>query len=86
MDKYSIEDITYNNELQIVESLYAFHPQYFSMLEPGERDAMSRYYLFDQQCPEDIFAYRHHLVIQNLFIEQLAKRALSKLMYISGMN
>ncbi|KJF18167.1 hypothetical protein AXFE_09120 [Acidithrix ferrooxidans] len=86
MNKYSTEDVIYNNELQIVESLFAFHPQYFSMIDSRQLDALSRYYLFNKPCPENIFAYRRNLVIHDRLIEQTARETLSKLMQISGMN
>ena len=76
----------YNDELDLVESLYEFHPKYFDQLSDTQRKVLSQYYLFDKTTPEDIFFHRSRILSRQPELEQLAKEALNSLKKIANIQ
>ena len=76
-------DDKYNDELSLVDSLFAFHPEYFCRLAPSAYQVLSEYYLFDKESPANIFEYRANLIIRDRRIEEHAGSALKQLMKVA---
>lgn len=82
-------DTSYNAELSLVDSLYEFHPAFFTILTAAEREALSRYYLYDvSPTPSNIFLYRAQLLENpdGMLVEADARRALKKLRRVAGIT
>ena len=72
-------DQNYNEEVNLVDSLYEFHPEYFDALTSAERLALHNYYLYDSDTPEDIFKYRNEIIAGSPAIAVRARKALASL-------
>ena len=80
-------DPTYNDESNLLENLYEFHPRHFSDLTTEELADSQEYYLFDtptKMLPENVIAYRRELLQHNPSIESRAKEAYKKVIIKAG--
>lgn len=80
-------DETYNNESNLIESLYAFHPSYFHDLSADEFSTLQTYYMFavsDVDMPEDVFAYRAELLRHEPSVEVQARDIYKRIIARAG--
>jgi hypothetical protein len=68
-------DARYNDEVCLLDSLYAFHPDIFEQLTPEEFALLRQYYLVGEEVPESIFSYREQITSEDPEIAAKASRA-----------
>ena len=73
----------YNEQLDVIESFYEFHPEFFDDLSPKLRAAVEEYYLLGKETPDNVFEYRLALVQRDPAIEAKAKEAYEQVLKIS---
>jgi hypothetical protein len=74
----------YNEQLDVIESLYEFHPEFFDGLTPELLKAANEYYLLSQQTPKNVFEYRLALLQRDPTIGAKAKNAYEQVLRISA--
>lgn len=77
------EDQKYNEEVNLLDGLYEFHPEFFAQLTPNELKVLKTYYLIGCEIPENVFEYRNDLIVHNPAIEDEAQAAFSALKRIA---
>lgn len=80
-------DNTYNDESNLLDSLYEFHPDHFSDLTADEFSTLQTYYMLavdDDMMPADVFAYRAELLPREPLVEMQAKAIYKKVLAKAG--
>ncbi len=77
-------NIEYNEQLDVIESFYEFHPEFFNDLIPQLRAAVEEYYLLGKETPENVFVYRLELLKRDPTIEVKAKEAYEQILQIAS--
>jgi hypothetical protein len=80
----SLSDKEYNKQLDVIESLYEFHPEFFDELSPELQAAAQAYYLLGKETPDNVFEYRLSLLRRDPTLESKAKEAYSSILRISS--
>jgi hypothetical protein len=77
----------YNEQSNLLDGLYEFHPGHFESLSPEEFDILQKYYLLGvSDIPENVFVYRANLVKSDPSIEGEALRVYQKVLRIAGVE
>jgi hypothetical protein len=80
-------DNIYEQRVNALESLYAFHPDYVVRVSPEQREILSRFYFFGRPVDvESVQDYRAELVQNDPGIEQWADEAWRALCAAIGMT
>ncbi len=74
----------YNEQLDVIESFYEFHPEFFDSLTPELCAAAEEYYLLGKETPENVFVYRIELLARDRAIEAKAKEAYGQILRIAS--
>lgn len=79
----------YNDESNLIEDLYEFHPGHFSDLTPEEFSTLQTYYMFaidEASMPTNVFEYRAELLQREPDIEARAKAIYKKVLVKAGVR
>ena len=77
----------YNNESNLIENIYEFHPAHFSSLTADEFAILQKYYMFavsEHNMPENVFLYRAQLLQRDPSIEYQARAIYKKVLAVAG--
>ncbi len=66
-------DMQYNKEVNLLDTLYEFHPNDFKALTANDFMILRRYYCLDAEVPENIFEYRRYVLMQDASLEDRAR-------------
>lgn len=75
-------DKNYNDQSNLLDGLYAFHPEYFDELSSEEFEILQTYYLFAtpaDKLPENVFNYRADLIQERPSLQPVAEEIYNKL-------
>lgn len=80
------EEKRYNDESNLLDSLYEFHPDFFNELDSNERKVMGEYYLVGKDMPENVFEYRKAILSQDPNLKEKGEQTFEHLMDIAGIK